>query len=144
MRVVAIAAGDACREHLALLERAVIVHLVLHLPVGEIELARERRDDMGVGQPAPRHPVLGELAAARVTQSAGLDLLAQQCRRKAALRVAGRCVVPPPDILTLIEAHQQAALGILLLAEWPPALLRARPCDVARALAMAGLASDAD
>ena len=39
MRIVAIAAGDAGREHLALLERAVIVDLVEHLPVGMIETA---------------------------------------------------------------------------------------------------------
>ena len=37
MRLVAIAAGDAGREHLALLERAVVVDLVEHLPVGMIE-----------------------------------------------------------------------------------------------------------
>ena len=34
VRLVAVAAGDAGREHLALLERAVVVDLVQHLAVG--------------------------------------------------------------------------------------------------------------
>ena len=37
MRIVTIAAGHACREHPALLERAVIVDLVEHLSVGMVE-----------------------------------------------------------------------------------------------------------
>jgi hypothetical protein len=41
VRLVTIAAGDAGREHLALLERAVFVDLVLHLPVGLVETAGE-------------------------------------------------------------------------------------------------------
>ena len=80
VRLVAIAAGDAGREHLALLERAVVVDLVQHLPVGMIEPARERRDDVRVGQRPARNPVLGEFAAARVAQAAGLDLLAHAAR----------------------------------------------------------------
>ena len=39
VRLVAVAAGDAGREHLALLERAVVVDLVEHLPVGMVEPA---------------------------------------------------------------------------------------------------------
>jgi threonine dehydrogenase-like Zn-dependent dehydrogenase len=58
VRVVAVAAGDAPGEHLALLERAVVVDLVLHLPVGEIEAAAQRGYDMRVGQPSARNPVL--------------------------------------------------------------------------------------
>ena len=49
VRIVAIAAGDARCEHLALLERAVIVNLVLHLPVGVIKPTTERGDGMRVG-----------------------------------------------------------------------------------------------
>ena len=41
VRVVTVAAGDALGEHLALLEGTVIVDLVLHLPVGEIEAVGE-------------------------------------------------------------------------------------------------------
>jgi len=44
VRLVAVAAGDAGREHFALAERAVVVDLVEHLSVGVIEPARERRD----------------------------------------------------------------------------------------------------
>ena len=36
MGFMAIAAGDTGREHPALLERAIIVHLIAHLPVGMI------------------------------------------------------------------------------------------------------------
>src|SRR5512144_396557 len=68
VRLVTIAASDAGREHPALLERAVVVDLVQHLPVGTVEPARERRDGMRVREPPPRHPILGELAAARVPQ----------------------------------------------------------------------------
>jgi hypothetical protein len=78
VRIMAIAAGDAGREHLALLERSVIVDLVAHLPVRMIEPARQRRDDVRISEPPAGHPFLGELAAARVAQPAGLDLLAQR------------------------------------------------------------------
>jgi len=45
VRVVAIAAGDAGRKHFALLERAVIVDFILHLPIGVKEPATEPRTD---------------------------------------------------------------------------------------------------
>ena len=48
VRVVAVAAGDALGEHLALLEGAVVVDLVLVLPVGKIKALAQRRDDMRV------------------------------------------------------------------------------------------------
>src|SRR6516225_890576 len=48
MRLVAVAASDAGREHLALLERAVVVNLVQHLAIGVIEPAGQRGDDVGV------------------------------------------------------------------------------------------------
>ncbi len=60
VRVVAVAAGHALHEHLALLDRPVIIDLVFHLPVGEIKAAGEGRDDVGVGEPAPRDPILGD------------------------------------------------------------------------------------
>jgi hypothetical protein len=48
--LMAIAAGNACREHLALLEWGIVVRLfdVADLSVGMIDAARERRDRMGV------------------------------------------------------------------------------------------------
>ena len=80
VRLVAVAAGDAGREHLALLERAVVVDLVEHLPVGLIQPAVERRDrcvsdsDRPGTQPSdswPRRPW---------QEAAGLDLGAQRLR----------------------------------------------------------------
>ena len=47
MRLMAVAAGNTGREHFALLERSVVINLILHLPVGMIEPAPERCDDMG-------------------------------------------------------------------------------------------------
>src|SRR3954451_1189743 len=52
--LMAVAAGDPRRKHLALLERAVVVDLVLHLPVGMVEPAAERRDAMCVRKPSAR------------------------------------------------------------------------------------------
>jgi hypothetical protein len=89
VRLVAIAAGDAGRKHLALLERAVIVDLVPHLAIGMIEAAGQRGDDVGVRQPPPRDPILGEFAASRVAQAAGLDLTTDEGRREVTLRVSG-------------------------------------------------------
>jgi hypothetical protein len=48
MGIVTIAAGHACREHPALLERAVIVDLIKHLAISVIEPARERRNGMSI------------------------------------------------------------------------------------------------
>ena len=48
VRLVAIPAGDAGREHLALLERTVIVDFIAHLSVGIVESTREWRDDVRV------------------------------------------------------------------------------------------------
>ena len=76
VRFMTIAAGDTGCEHPALFERAIIVDLIDHLPVGGIEAMRERRDRMGVGQPVARDPLLGESTTARVAWATGLDLLA--------------------------------------------------------------------
>src|SRR5215471_834884 len=144
VRLVAVAAGDASREHLALLERAVIVDLVLHLAVGVIEPAREGRDHMRVREPSPGNPVLGELAATGMTKPAGLDLFAHQCRGEVAGGVPRLRVAPPDDIAPFVETNQQTLRRMLTFTERPPALLGARPSDVSGALAMAGLAADAD
>src|SRR5262249_8746299 len=144
VRLVAVAAGDAGREHLALLERAVIVDLVLHLAVGVIEPAREGRDQMGVRKPPPGNPVLGELAAAGLAKPAGLALLAQKRGREVAGSVSRLRVAPPDDIAPFVETNQQPLRRMLTFTERPPALLGARPSNVSGALAMAGLAADAD
>ena len=144
MRLVAIAAGDAGGEHLALLERAVIVDLVEHLPVGVIEPACERRDDVRVGQRPARHPVLGKFAAAGVAQAAGLDLLANQRRREVARGVARPRTDRPGHAAPFVELNQQPFARVFALAERPPALAGARPGDVPRSLPMACLAAHAD
>ena len=90
------------------------------------------------------HPILGKRAAARVTPTAGLDFPTNKGGGEIARRIAGARIDPPDDIAPLVEADQQTFGPIFRLAEWPPTLLRARPCDVARALAVAGLAADAD
>ena len=88
VRIVAIAAADAGSEHLALLERAVVVDLVQHLSIGLVKALRQRRHRVGIGQPAARDPGFGKLGASGVTKPASLDLLAQQARRHAAVRIA--------------------------------------------------------
>ena len=56
--VVAIATGYASREHFALLEGAVVIDLVEHLPVGGIEPSAEERYGMRIGEPLAREPIL--------------------------------------------------------------------------------------
>jgi hypothetical protein len=51
MRLMAVAAGDAGREHLALLERSIIIDLIEHLPVGVIEPVAQWRNDMSIRKP---------------------------------------------------------------------------------------------
>ena len=130
VRLVAVAAGHAGCEHLALLERAVVVDLVAHLPVGLVEAARKRRDRVRVGEPASGDPILGKFSAARVTEAAGFDFLAQQRWREIALRVAARSIMAPDDPFALVEAHEQPLRRVLLLAERPPAVAALRPDDV--------------
>ena len=144
VRLVTIAAGDAGSEHFALLERAVVVDLVQHLPVGTVEPAREQRDRMRVRERAPRHPLLGKFAAARVTQPAGLDLLAHERGRDVAARVARGRIDRPDDTVALVEPDQQTLARVIALAERPPALLRPGPADMPRPLSMTGLAAHAD
>src|SRR4051794_29124086 len=99
---------------------------------------------MRVGQPPPGNPILGKLAAARMAETARLDLLAQDIGRDPACCVAGPRIDGPSDIAPLVEVNEQSLHRIFALAERPPALLTARPGYVARSLAMAGLATDAD
>src|SRR5262245_56407853 len=79
-----------------------------------------------------------------MAEPAGLDLLAQQRWREVAAQLAGRRIAPPNDIGALVEADQQPLRRIILLCERPPARLTACPADMARALAVARLAADAD
>ena len=107
MRVVAIAAGDAGRKHPALLERAVIVDFVLHLPIREIKSPPKLRNSVGVRQPPARHPVLGEFGPARMAQTAGLYLLAQSRRCDIALWMTVCRILPPPDVAAFVKTHSE-------------------------------------
>src|SRR5258708_38638235 len=107
VRVMTVAAGNTCRKHLALLERAVIVNLIQHLPVGLIKPVRERRDQVRIGKPSAGGPFLRQFRAARVAEAAGLHLLAQQGGSEAAPRIASLSGAAPNDILALVEAHSQ-------------------------------------
>src|SRR5690242_4489444 len=88
VRLVAVAAGDTRREHLALLERAVVVDLVQHLPVGVIKALAYRCDCVGLGQPLARSPCFGELPTASVAEAAAFDLRPQGPRRATANSIA--------------------------------------------------------
>ena len=59
--------------------------------------------------------------------------------------VAGLWIVPPGDVAALVEANDEALRRIVAaLPNGHQLLLVARPGDMARALAVAGLAADAD
>src|SRR6185503_2852485 len=137
MRIVAIAAGHANRIHLALLERTVIIHLVDHLPVGLVEALGERSDEMRIGERPPRHPAFGDLSAPRMAETAALDLLAQARRHGAPHRSCGLGIVAPGHAGSLVEAHEQPLVRIVVLVR-PPARLVLGPGDMPRALAVAG------
>src|SRR5262249_46071967 len=74
----------------------------------------------------------------------GVGLRGRRGGREVALSVPARSIDPPDDIAPLVEADDEALPRVVVFAEGPPALLRARPGGVARALAVAGLATDAD
>jgi hypothetical protein len=69
VRIVAIRAGDAVRVHPALRERAPVVDLVAHLPVGEVEAFVEQRAAMRVERRLAVHVVV-EMRDARSWQRA--------------------------------------------------------------------------
>jgi hypothetical protein len=128
--VVAIATGDARGEHLALLERAVIIDLVEHLTVGRIKPSAKECYGMRVGEPLAGDPILRELTAACVAQPAGLNLLAQPGWRYATLGLAAFRVVVPSHPVSFAEPHQKIHICVVSPAEWPPASLVARPGDM--------------
>src|SRR5215469_6747691 len=105
MRFMTIAAGDPGREHLALLERAIIVDLVEHLSVGLIEPVGKQRDRVRIGKRPTGDPILGKLGASRMAQAASLDLLANERGPEVADRLAGGGIGRPADTLPLIETN---------------------------------------
>src|SRR5262245_21099703 len=144
VRLVAITAGDAGRKHLALLERTVIVDFIEHLSVRLVESPGECGDVVGFGKPAAWNPVLGKCPAARVTEAAGLDFLAQRLRPEVARSVAGLRVDKPSDVAPFIELHEQSHARVVALAERPPALPYLRAVDMPRTLPMAAFAAHTD
>src|SRR5262249_40232965 len=111
---------------------------------GVIKPLPYRRDHVRVGQPPARKPCFGELAAARVTKAAGLDLRPQGSRRTAANGITGRGIDRPVGITPFSQALRQPHGRIVNPSERPPALPFARPSDVTRTLAVTRLAADAD
>ena len=76
VRVMTIAAGHACRKHLALLEWHIVIGLgdIPHLAVGPIDVSCKRYGNrMRVLKPVPRHPFLGHFAATRMAAAAGFN-----------------------------------------------------------------------
>ena len=76
VRVMTIAAGHACRKHLALLERDIVIGLgdVPHLAVGPVDVSCKRHGNrVRVLKPVPRHPFLGQLAATRMAAAASFN-----------------------------------------------------------------------
>src|SRR6266851_3952680 len=142
MRFVAVAAGHPGRKHLALFERAVVVDLVEHLPVGMIEPASEGRDHVGVGQGLSGNPVLREFSASRVAEPAGLDLPARWRRGDIAMWIAGFGIRLPANAVSLVQKNGKPFARILVLSK--PVPLAASPIYVSRAFAVARLATDAD
>src|SRR6185437_5853921 len=98
---------------------------------------------MRVGERPPRHPVFGEFPTPRMAKPASLDLLAQLCRRSAPHRKAGLRIVPPSHARTLVEAHEQSLVRVVVLVRRPAFLLLC-PGHVRRALSVARFAADAD
>src|SRR5262249_48299957 len=136
--------GNAGGEHLALLERAVVVDLVEHLPVGLIKAPANRRNGVCFRQPFTRQPVFRKLTSTRMTQTAGLRLFAQAKGQLAARRVATSLMNRPVDVATLVEANRKPLHRIFSFTEWPPTRPPIRPADVLGAWAMASLTADAD
>src|SRR5262249_4220675 len=85
-----------------------------------------------------------KFSASRMAQAAGLDFPANESRREVTLRISSLGIDPPDHVAALVEENDKALPRVGVFAEGPPALLRARPGDVARALAAAGLAAEAE
>jgi hypothetical protein len=69
-----------------------------------------------------RAPFFRKRRAARVAKAAGLDLLANRCRREGAPRISGFRVERPSDTLPFIKLNKHPLVAVLNLAEWPPSL----------------------
>ena len=124
MRLVAVAAADALREHLALAERGVVVDLVQHLAVGLEQAGLEEARHVRLEELLPGAPAFGDLGAAGMADAAGLELLGAGPRR-AADGVAGGGVDGPMDALRARRSGREPVIAALARAQ--PALPAARP-----------------
>src|SRR5450432_45533 len=131
--IVAIAAGNAGGEHLALLERAVIVGLlgVQHLSVGLIETPGDRQNHVGIGQRLSGSPAFRKFTAPGVTEAAGFHLGTQRARRAAASDIAGFGIGYPNRIAPLGKSLGQSHGRVVDLSKPPPTALIARPTNMA-------------
>ena len=117
MRVVAVAASDAVRVHLALQKRPPIVNLAALLAVAVVKERGEERRAIMVKQRLARFVSLRELAAPRMTLRAHLDLALGRARLRAD-GIAARCVHTPRNAAPLVEARCQA-LGAIIFRRLP-------------------------
>src|SRR5450432_2028161 len=79
-----------------------------------------------------------------MAKPAGLDLGAQRARGAAAPDIAGFGVGQPGRIAPLAKSLRQSHGRVVDLSERPPTAFPARPADMAGALTMASLATDAN
>ena len=94
VRIVAVAATDSLRLHFALQEGAVIEHLILHLPVGIVEIGGQQRQPVGVQQRLAEPVVFPELPAPRMAAGAEFQFAAGGSRRAARSAARGRLGSP--------------------------------------------------
>ena len=140
VRVVAVRAGDPGVVHAALQERAPVVDLVPHLPVGVVEARVEERRLVRLGERAARPVILGQQPAPRVAPPARLHLDAPVGDVVQPDRPA-RLVHRGGPIATVVEAHHQPRVPEGRAAARGR---RLRPLDVARPGAVARFARDVD
>ncbi|MCX7065572.1 MAG: hypothetical protein NT024_13635, partial [Proteobacteria bacterium] len=121
----AVRTGNALCVHLALDERAPVVHLAAHLTVVPVQVIVESRKTMGRVRRLAMHVGVGQAACARVATGAGIDLT-RRCSRCAAFCVAGLGYRRPRNALAFIEGDREAFVRIELL----PLAVLLRPGDV--------------
>ena len=131
VRVVAVAASDTVRVHLALQERAPVVNLAALLAIGVVERTREQRWAIIIKKRLSGFVALSDLAPPSVTLRADLDL-AVGCARLRAYRVAGCRVLSPRNAAPFVEARAQALGGVRLAGSFSP-FFKGRDSDFAHA-----------
>ena len=106
VRIVAVAARDAARIHLALQERTPDVHFVALLAIGVVERAGEQRGAIVIEKRFAGRVSFGDLAAPRMALRADFDL-ALGCARLRARALPVVALVIPRDTAAFVEARGQ-------------------------------------